>query len=73
MTIKNETEFLRKTKTYTIETYTIEINDKEVEVKKAWYIDDVTNEYDVDYEIKNEDELTDEERDELNDFIGGLE
>ena len=68
MTIKNETEFLRKTKTYTIE-----INDKEVEVKKAWYIDDVTNEYDVDYEIINEDELTDEERDELNDFIGGLE
>lgn len=68
MTIKNETEFLRKTKTYTIE-----INDKEVEVKKAWYIDDVTNEYDVDYEIINEDELTDEERDELNDFIDGLE
>lgn len=68
MTIKNETEFLRKTKTYTIE-----INDKEVEVKKAWYIDDVTNEYDVDYEIINEDELTDEERDELNDFIVGLE
>ena len=53
--------------------YTIEINDKEVEVKKTWYIDDITNEYDVDYEIQNEDELTDEEQDELNDFINGLE
>jgi len=63
-----ETEFLRKTKTYTIE-----INDKEVEVKKTWYIDDITNEYDVDYEVENEDKLTDEERDELNDFIDGLE
>ena len=68
MKIKQETEYLRKEKSYIIE-----INDKEIEVKKAWYIDDVTNEYDVDYEIKNEDELTDEERDELNDFIGGLE
>ena len=66
--IIDEIEFLRKTKTYTIE-----INDKEVEVKKTWYIDDITNEYDVDYEIQNEDKLTDEERDELNDFIGGLE
>ena len=65
---KQETEFLRKTKNYTLE-----INDKEVEVKKTWYIDDITNEYDVDYEIQNEDELTDEERDELIDFIDGLE
>jgi len=65
---KQETEFLRKTKNYTLE-----INDKEVEVKKTWYIDDITNEYDVDYEIQNEDELTDEERDELSDFIDGLE
>jgi len=65
---KQETEFLRNTKTYTLE-----INDKEVEVKKTWYIDDITNEYDVDYEIQNEDELTDEEQDELNDFINGLE
>lgn len=65
---KQETEFLRKTKIYTIE-----INDKEVEVKKTWYIDDITNEYDVDYEVENEDKLTDEERDELNDFINGLE
>jgi len=68
MIIKQETEFLRKTKTYTIE-----INDKEVEVRKTWYIDDITNEYDVDYEVENEDKLTDEERDELNDFIDGLE
>lgn len=59
--------FLRKTKIYTIE-----INDKEVEVKKTWYIDDITNEYDVDCEVENEDKLTDEERDELNDFINGL-
>ena len=66
--IIDEIEFLRKTKTYTIE-----INDKEVEVKKTWYIDDITNEYDVDYEVENEDKLTDEERDELNDFIDGLE
>ena len=65
---KQETEFLRKTKNYTLE-----INDKEVEVKKTWYIDDITNEYDVDYEVENEDKLTDEERDELNDFINGLE
>ena len=65
---KQETEFLRKTKTYTLG-----INDKEVEVKKTWYIDDITNEYDVDYEIENEDELTDEERDELIDFVEEIE
>lgn len=66
--IIDETEFLRKTKHYTLE-----INGREIEVRKDWYIDDVTNEYDVDWEVENEDKLTDEERDELNDFIGGLE
>jgi hypothetical protein len=66
--IIDEIEFLRKTKTYTIE-----INDKEVEVKKTWYINDMTDEYGVDYEVENEDKLTDEERDELSDFIDGLE
>lgn len=67
MTIKQETEFLRKTKNYIIE-----INDKEIEVKKSWYIDDMTNEYDVDYEIINEDGLTDDEKDKLIDFIDEL-
>lgn len=62
-----ETEFSRKTKSYIIE-----INNKEIEVIKKWYIDDMTNEYDVDYEIIDEDELTDNERDELIDFIGDL-
>jgi len=65
---KQETEFLRKTKTYTIE-----INDKEVEVKKTWYIDDITNEYDVDYEIENEEDLTEDEIDEVNAFLGGAD
>lgn len=67
MKIKEETEYLRKTKKYIII-----INDKEIEVKKSWYIDDIANEYDVDYEIIDEDELTDNERDELLDFIGDL-
>ena len=43
MTIKQETEFLRRTKNYIIE-----INDKEIEVIKKWYIDDIANDYDVD-------------------------
>lgn len=47
--IIDETEFLRKTKHYTLE-----INGKEIEVRKDWYIDDVTNEYNVDWEIENE-------------------
>jgi len=66
--IIDEIEFLRKTKTYTIE-----INDKEVEVKKTWYIDDITNEYDVDYEIENEEDLTEDEIDEVNAFLGGAD
>lgn len=67
MTIKEETQFLRRTKNYIIE-----INDKEIEVIKKWYIDDIANEYDVDYEIIDEDKLTDDEVDELCDFINKL-
>lgn len=67
MTIKEETEFLRRTKNYIIE-----INDKEIEVIKKWYIDDIANDYDVDYEIIDEEKLTDDEMDELCDFINKL-
>ena len=67
MTIKQETEFLRKTKNYIIE-----INDKEIEVIKKWYIDDIANDYDVDYEIIDEEKLTDDEMDELCDFVNKL-
>jgi hypothetical protein len=67
MTIKQETDFLRRTKNYIIE-----INDKEIEVIKKWYIDDIANEYDVDYEIIDEEKLTDDEVDELCDFINKL-
>lgn len=65
---KQETEYLRKEKSYIIE-----MNNKEVEVIKNWYIDDMTNEYNIDYEIIDEDKLTDDERDELIDFIGDLD
>lgn len=67
MKIKEETEFLRRTKNYIIE-----INDKEIEVIKKWYIDDIANDYDVDYEIIDEEKLTDDEMDELCDFINKL-
>lgn len=67
MKIKEETVYLRKEKSYIIE-----INNKEIEVIKKWFIDDIANEYDVDYEIIDEDELTDDERDDLIDFIADL-
>lgn len=66
--IIDEIEFLRKTKNYTLE-----INNKRITAEKIWTIDDINDEYACDYEIENEEELTEDEIDEVNGFLGEAE
>ena len=63
----------------TTKSYDLEVNEKEVELNKTLSYSSVMNEYEADYEIlsvKNKDdedvELTDEELEELEEFIPEL-
>lgn len=71
ITIKEENIDYRRI----VKSYVLEINGKEVNVTKWWVDDEMSGEYENDYEINEEDrqKLTEDEEDELLDFITDLE
>jgi len=71
ITIKEENLDYKKV----FKTFVLEINGKEITVSKWWIEDDLSNDYETDYEIdeKDREKLTDEEEEELIDFINDLE
>jgi hypothetical protein len=70
-----ETHYNRKTKTYEIEVS----EDKTVAVKKWWIVDDIANDYEIDWEFSDEeskkwyDEQEEELQEEFSEFISELE
>jgi hypothetical protein len=60
--------------------YCLLINGKEVMVEKSWYEDDISNEYEIDWDIVSvsdsngkDIELTEEEDDEIQAFMNTIE